>query len=210
MDKKRTISQTNIIATQKNYRASGGKAARVKTMAILSAEKPMVIKTDDDYDKEAQAKLIRNLKTGNFIYYKMEGNYGGVENSVMIYNITLEDAKLLAYRYSQESMVFVDMTNPPKVSFQYLESEGRHGPLTLQKEENKIIDENDEEKYYTEICNTFKFRIPFFELLAEMNNILKKKESKYDVDRLIAQSIDSKYTGQHRYICRSKLYSHFQ
>ena len=191
---------------KKAIRAAKGKNSRVKTMAIISAENPMGMTADDDYNRDANNELIRQLHIGRYAYYQVEGNYDGLENSIMVYNISLEDTLYLAYRFNQESVIFVDMTNPPEVSYQYWEGYEHNTPLKLQREEHKIVDATDDINYYTKICNSFKFRIPFFEGFEKFNECLSEKSDVYDVDRLISESIDMRYTGKHRYACRGKLY----
>lgn len=60
--------------------------------------------------------------------------------------------------------------------------------------------------YYTQISKHFKFRIPFFEHYERILHKLNKKSKKYNVDKLINETLDSRYTGKHKYVSRYKLY----
>lgn len=115
-----------------------------------------------EYNKKATEDLIRHLTIGHYQYFITDGMYGSPEKSVMIYNISIEDTIKLCYKYNQESIVFIDMTNGDDVSCQYWEGDDHNSPLKLQHEEHRFIDATDDDDFYTKIGREFKFRIPFF------------------------------------------------
>lgn len=201
---KKFITETS--RRQKAQQAISGTNRRIQTMAIISAENPMGMVADEEYNKQSTEELIRQLTVGHYKYFVTKGKYGTPEKSVMVYNITLEDTLYLAYRYNQESVIFIDMQNGNEVSYQYWEGDDHNSPLKLQHEENKIIDATNDDDFYTQISRHFKFRIPFFEQINRIKEELQLKENKFDVDRLIIESLDNKRTGKSRYIKRGQLY----
>lgn len=191
---------------QKAQQAIQGKNRRVKTIGIISAQNPMGKTASKEYNKEAQEKLVGNLKIGRFMYFVTDGLYGSPEKSVMVYNISLDDLLHLASKYKQESVIYVDIMDENSISYQYWEIEPNSGNYVKQHEESELVDATNDDDYYTKISKHFKFRIPFFEHINYINNVLNERNAKIDVDRLINESLDSSYTGGHKYKCRGDLY----
>ena len=191
---------------QKAQQAIKGTNRRVRTMAIISAENPMGKTMSKEYNKQASEELERQLSIGHYRYFRVKGNYDGIENSLMIYNISLEDTLYLCYKYNQESVIFVDMQNDGEVSYQYWEGDDNHSQLKLQHEEHEIVNATDDDNYYTQISKHFKFRIPFFEQVEKIYNDLALRENDIDVDRIITESLESNRTGKSKYFKRGLLY----
>ena len=188
---------------------------RVKIMAIILGENPADIPVNADNKQDVTENLIRHLRDGFYPHYKIEGTTNGLEPSIMIFNISLDDISWFAAQYSLEKVIYVDMTNPPHVSYQYLERIGPKGPLETKYEDNKILDAKDVNDYYTRMCNSFQFKIPFDfesvfgEHINDLNERLNKKEEIYGtqrIERLINESLDNKFTGKHQYFSRGYLY----
>ena len=201
---KEIISETS--RRQKAQQAIKGINKHIHTIAIITAENPMGGEADNEYDKRAMEELLRQLSVGHYKYFITKGKYGSTENSVMIYNITLDDTLYLCYKHNQESVVFVDITRPDVISYQHWEGDDHNSPLKLQHEEYEVVDATDDDDAYTKICRHFKFRIPFFEHIEKIENDLSLREGRIDIDRLISESLDSNRTGYSRYIKRGKLY----
>lgn len=197
---------TETSRRQKAQQAIKGLNRRVKTMAIISAENPMAQDLGKEYNTKATEDLIRNLRVGNYRYYLTKGKYGNPENSVMIYNISLDDTIKLAYQYNQESVIFVDMTKDGEVSYQYWEGDDHNSPLKKQHEEHEIVDATNDEDLYTKVSRHFKFRIPFFESLEKFNKVVQKTSQFHDVDRLISESLNKKYVPKHQWYSRGHCY----
>lgn len=190
---------------QKAVQSIKGNNRKVKSLCIISAENPMGVKASEEYNKASTEDLINNLRIGRYQYFVTKGKYGGEETSIMVYNISLDDSIKLCYKYNQESMVFVDMTSD-NVSYQYWEGDDHNSPLKLQHEEHLFVDATNDDDFYTQISRNFKFRIPFFENVKKVSKILEGKVKQYDVDNLLKESMDSQFTGKHKYICRCKLW----
>lgn len=191
---------------QKAIQSIQSRNHKIRTIGIISAENPMGQVASSEYNKNATEDLIKNLKIGHYQYFIVKGMYGSPEISVMVYNISIDDMLKLCYTYNQESMIFIDMTNGDDVSCQYWEGDDHNSKLKLQREEHRFIDATDDNDFYTQISREFKFRIPFFECVKHTISLIEKNSNKYDVDKLINECIDNKYTGKHKYICRCKLY----
>ena len=195
---------------QKAQQAIQGTNRRVRTMAIISAENLMGNTMSNEYNQQAREELERLLAIGHYRYFKVKGSYDGIENSVMIYNISIEDTLYLCYRYNQESVIFVDMQNDGEISYQYWQGDDNSSQLKLQHEEHDIIDATDDGNYYTQISKKLKFRIPFFEHIKKINDDLSLRKNSIDVDRLITESLESNRTGKSKYIKRGQLYGKYK
>ena len=190
---------------QKAQQAIQGKNKRVRTIGIVSAQNPMGKQASKEYNQRAQNELISGLKNGRFMYYVTDGLYGSPEKSVMIYNISLNDLLHIAKKYSQESVIYVDIQGKD-ISYQYYEIDSQNGEYVKRHEENDIVDATNDNDYYTKISRHFKFRIPFFEHIRYITNTLNERAKHIDVDKMLSESLDSSYTGLHKYKCRGELY----
>jgi hypothetical protein len=188
---------------QKAQSAILGKNRKVKTLAIISAENPMGEKTDKEYNENATNELIRNLTIGHYRYFQTKGLYETPENSIIVYNISLDDTLYLCYKYNQESVIFVDMRGV-EISYQYWEGDDHTSKLKLQHEEHEVVDATNDKDYWTQICKKFKFRIPFFEDITKYNKELVECSKSHDVDTIINECLSNK-TGYYKYTRRGKL-----
>ena len=186
--------------------AIGGKNRRVKTIAIISAQNLMGSDGSDlpsGYNENAHNDLLKTLKIGQYRYLETLGKYGTPKQSVMIYNISIEDTLFLAFKYNQESVVFIEI-NGSEISYQYWEDDDHNSPFKKQREEREIVDATNDD-VYTQISRKFKFRIPFFESIKEYEAHLIERSNYYNVDQLIDECLDNKWSGKHKYFCRGKL-----
>lgn len=200
----------NIVETtrrQKAQQAIQSKNRKIKTIVIISAQNPMGNVSIEEYNKDAHNDLLKSLKIGQFRYFETNGLYGSPEKSVLVYNISLDDTLFLCYKYSQESVIFIDMTDDNQISYQYWEGDKHNTPLKLQHEENEIVGTTNEKDYYTKILNKFKFRIPFFEDIQRYNTELIECSKHNDVDYLIEIILSDKKTRYSKYMHRGKLNS---
>ncbi len=202
----KTISKTS--RAKKAIQSIQGKNKRVRTIAIVSAENPMGKPVSPEYNKEAAEKLFHTLVIGYIIYFPTRNSkYKKVkENSVFIYNVTLYYAKSLADDFNQESMVFVDITNPDQISYQWWERPAEGKQLRMVDEQHDIVDTTNDSDNYTMICRRFKFRIPFFEGYIRTLTALNECSSQSDVDRMLTETTTSGWSGLHQYVTMAKLY----
>ena len=194
---------------QKAQQSIMGKNRRVKTMAIISAYNPMGgdgTNLPEHYNKQAHEELINNLRVGQFKYFEVVGKYKTFEKSVIAYNISLDDTLFLCYKYNQESVIFIDLTDDNEISYQYWEGDEHNSRLKKQREEHEITNAANDTDAYTQISKKFKFRIPFFESIQNYINELDERSKIYDVDKLISECLEDGWSGKHKYICRGKLH----
>lgn len=201
---KKVLQETS--RRQKAQQAIQGTNRRVRTMAIISAQNPMGRKASKEYNQTASEELERQLAIGHYKYFKTKGNYDGIEYSLMIYNISLEDTLYLCYKYNQQSVIFVDMQNDGEVSYQYWEGDDDNSPLQLKNEKHEIVNATNDDNYYTQVSRHFKFRIPFFEHINKIHSELMDKENDIDVDKLITETLEQDRTGKSKYFKRCQLY----
>lgn len=201
---RKTVDETS--RRQKAVQAVQGRNRKVKTIGIISAQNPMGQKASKEYNDSSHEDLLRNLKIGHYQYFVTDGKYGDPETSVMVYNISLEEMINLCYRYNQESMIFIDMTDGNEVSCQYWEGADKTSKLEKAREVHKFINAENDDDFYTKVGREFKFRIPFFENIRKVVGTIERNASKYDVDSLVNECISDKYVGSHKYFCRCKLY----
>jgi hypothetical protein len=190
-----------------------GKNSSIKTIAIMTAENPNA--DDIDYSKMSKSyvnrqnkKLKRNLnstlKDSGYVYKPILGKYGDVEHSVMIFNISLNNAIYFGKYYGQSSIIFCERNEDGTMSYQYYESENDFASPT--KEEYKLEDANSDDDFFSKISNKFKFRIPFkFESVEKfISKLISEGRTFSKVEKLLNESI---YLGGYKgYISRKKLY----
>lgn len=83
-----------------------GVASHIETVCIMTAENPMGRAVSNEENNKLMNKLYQVLKDGNHVFRKVKGKFASnIENSVMICNISLDEAKSLAAKFSQESFI---------------------------------------------------------------------------------------------------------
>ena len=76
-------------------------SGKIRTFAIISFN-PILAKNGN-----------KAMGYGGFDYIKIKGSYGEKETSYLILNLTLDDAKVVARNYGQESFFFANVTRDP-------------------------------------------------------------------------------------------------
>jgi len=83
-----------------------GAASHIETVCIMTAENPMGRAMLPEKNNKLMDSLYQSLKDGNHVFRKVKGKFASnIENSVMICNISLDEAKSLAAKFSQESFI---------------------------------------------------------------------------------------------------------
>lgn len=83
-----------------------GHSRHIRTFAILTAENPFAQRLPRSANLDRNRSLERWLRSGNYVFRKVVGEYGGKEHSYSVYNIPLEEAARCAAAFNQESFVF--------------------------------------------------------------------------------------------------------
>ena len=81
-----------------------------KGLAILTTDNPMGKSANSAINKENFQELEAMLKKMGKTYFKQKGHYGGIENSVIIINISKKEADKIANddRWPQDSYIWAE------------------------------------------------------------------------------------------------------
>lgn len=185
-----------------------GKLANLKSFAILTSDNPMGKKLSPSENAANYESLMKDLKLGSFIYFPVKGKYDDIEHSVILYNISLDDAVYLGDTYNQESIIYcIPNIQDSSVHYEYWERSGEGKSLKKTIEKDEYIDATNDKDMFTQISRKFKIRIPFFEEIEKVCNFIEKRTNIVEnFDKLLSESLDNSYTGKHRMVCRYKLY----
>lgn len=176
----------------------GDYSGKIRTFAVLSAENPMGMKNSAEENNKATKELKQKLKEMAIQYVPIEGKYGSIEHSFMLFNITREDAQYLAEWFEQESFFFGINTSPATIIY-YETSE--EDPSTYEKKEinNKISNESDADDFFSRHGDfKFKFDMDYFK-----ESVRKIADTITKVDELNL-SLQEQRTMKSRFIHRLK------
>ena len=81
----------------------GDDTGKIKTFAILTPENPNATRAPSEENQKAVKEFKRALGIMSLNYTPIRGSYGEKENSFIVFNCALSDAKTLARSYQQES-----------------------------------------------------------------------------------------------------------
>lgn len=194
--------------------AINGADDNVKTFLIITAENPMGDKGGNRQNRNANTSLVDYLQRGNYAWQPVRGKYGNTENSKIIFNITLGEAKRLGLQFAQESFIYGKKNNGVTRFELYVMNENGND-YDFVEAQDKYINIGDEEKdFYTAIDNKHKFNIPFeyfneaCERFNRKINETKIKSEKYrsGFDRFLNESLKENKTGNFYYLNRTLLY----
>ncbi len=200
---------TNLetIKAQQAIEKIQSKNHRIRTIAIVSADNPMGGPTTPEDNERATQRLFHILSTGHIIYFPIKGISGGLpENSTFVFNVTLHSAKFFADDFKQERMVFVDITSPDKIIYQYWRRPAERKQLRLVEEYQDDVDTMNDSMNYIVICKKFDLYLPFLEGYMRTLTALNEYSSQSDVDRMLTEITTSGWSGWHQYVTRAKLY----
>lgn len=197
--------------------------SKIKTFAIFTAENPdakELSNKDNTFLNKGLKSDLKDLMTnalnrGRFHYYKVKGKYGAKENSFLVYNLSVSDAKDLCEKFKQESFVF-GLNKEGELVFQFWRNASKGNGYNYIKVDEKSVfeDSTNEEDNYTQISRDFKFTIPFsiFESTSksveEFYNSHAKEYLKHSLDLIECLDIvtDDSYTSRHRYETRMLIF----
>ena len=155
----------------------------VKTIGIISPENPMGKKVESEENSKYINRFKDYMKNTNTKYFPVKGKYGNVEQSYMLFNITLEDLKLWASAFKQQSFIY-GIVNDGKIHFQYYQMNNKN-IYALYDEVDGFIERNEFEDFYSATSRHFKFQIPFSKLIScieEHDNLIKERIKKSDIN----------------------------
>ena len=186
----------------------------VKTFCIITGENPMGKTGGNKLNRNANASLLDYLKSGNFAWQPIRGNYSeNSENSKIIFNLPLDSAKFLGLKFLQQSFIY-GRKEEGKTYFDLYVINEKHDDYELKETKSYYTDRIDAEDNYTIIDDKHKFNIPFEyfnEACIAFNNIInetKRNHPRYanEFNRFLNESLLPNKTGYYRYIHNCLLY----
>ena len=199
---------------QKAINTIEGGDDNVKSFLIITAENPMAQPGTNKINRNANAEMVKYLKSGNFAWQPVRGKYGSTENTKIIFNISLSEAKRLGLVFEQESFIYGTKKNGVTNFDLYMITDDKKDYKFTERKQKHDKVGSDEKDYYTAIDNKHKFTIPydyFKESCDKFNSLVneaKSKSSKYrnEYERCVNECLSENRTGKHYYINRALIY----
>lgn len=173
----------------------GDDTGKIKTFAILTPENPNAIQASSEENDKATKEFKRALRILGLTYTPLRGSYGNKENSYIVFNCALSDAKNLAGIYQQQSFFWGKTSSEGSVIGYY---ETTNGGLTY-----NLIDMSDTITLEDEATDYFsKFGIKFRINMREFGDDVPEVESDPDFE----ESLNESRTPMSRAAYRRKAY----
>ena len=156
----------------------GDISGKIRTFAVLSAENPMGMKNSAKEKNNNTKELKAKLKEMGIQYVPIEGKYGNIEHSFMLFNIARDDAQYLAEWFEQESFFYCINTSQATLIY-YETSEDDPSKYRKVEENNKISNESDADDFFSRHGDfKFKFDMDYFKesVLRLSESIINEKE----------------------------------
>jgi hypothetical protein len=174
----------------------GDSSGKIRTFAVLSAENPMGMKNSASENNKNTAELKSKLKELGVQYVPIEGKYGNIEHSFMLFNIAREDAQYLAEWFEQESFFF-GINGSPATLIYYETSESDPSKYRKVEESKNITNESDADDFFSRHGDfKFKFDLDYFK------ESVKVIASKIINEDALEKSIQEDRTMKSRFIHR--------
>lgn len=174
----------------------GDSSGKIRTFAVLSAENPMGMKNSSAENNKNTAELKSKLKELGVQYVPIEGKYGNIEHSFMLFNIAREDAQYLAEWFEQESFFF-GINGSPATLIYYETSESDPSKYRKVEESKNITNESDADDFFSRHGDfKFKFDLDYFK------ESVKVIASKIINEDALEKSVQENRTMKSRFIHR--------
>ena len=174
----------------------GDNSGKIRTFAVLSAENPTGMKNSAAENNKNTAELKSKLKELGVQYVPIEGKYGNIEHSFMLFNIAREDAQYLAEWFEQESFFF-GINGSPATLIYYETSESDPSKYRKVEESKNITNESDADDFFSRHGDfKFKFDLDYFK---ESVRVIASKIINEDA---LEKSIQENRTMKSRFIHR--------
>lgn len=178
----------------------GDPTGKIKTFAAISPQNPLgwensteeefkkrfveYTKNKQKYNadklKELKAEFVKDrieqtgneaLKYGHFNYVPVTGSFGEVEKTLIIFNLTIGDAKIIARDYGQLSFFFGKVSNDEgqASTIAYYKTFDNCNSYKLVEISRTITDETDAEDFFSKFG--FKYRINMREFGDDVDSI---------------------------------------
>ena len=192
---------------------------KIRTFAILTFynqdKKTQTKEVNKEQQKELKKILSNSDETERILkqktpYYKVKGKYDNVEQSFIIYNISLEEAKSLAKTGKQQSFIF-GKNEDGVLTFEFWAnaSKNDYKYVKVDERDNFNILDDEAENYYSQISKDFKFSIPFEQFEVSQDELVEKYINsgltEDEINFYIEESMNDTYNNKYRTNCRTRL-----
>ena len=197
---------------KKAINAIDNKDDNIRTFLIITGENPMAEPGTNNINRTQNNSLVDYLKQGHYAWQPVQGKYGSTENSKIIFNVPLDESKMLALKFGQQSFIYGRKENGKTLFDLYYINDGQDDYELVETQDTyeKVLGDD----YYTKIDKNHKFSVPFEyfnESCENFNKIIneqKKKSDKYNknFNRFLNESLKENKIGYNRYLNRSLIY----
>lgn len=236
MERMGLISEESINKKKADMKAAieaiEGKKNYVHTFCIITGQNPMADKSSNLVNRTGNSKLRSIMKAGHYAYIPVKGKYEHTEDSFIIFNIPLDNAKRIAGEVSQESFIYgrVEQENQDSAIFDLYVMNKQTGEYEYKETKDYYINgpqiitdkETGEKKedYFTQVGDkkkgdkVKKFSVDFDyfkEGMEKFNNIIAEQIAKSEdyrkrVEEFQDKLIEEGKTGRYMYMNRSLIY----
>lgn len=217
------VGEAGFSTTAKQMR---GLNPKVKTIVILTAENPCGSSFAPDINKKRNQKLENFLSGALYGFRKVKGQYGSLENSFMVNNMTKGMALKLGNQFEQDTIIYGERFEEDGkfgMTFQMIKSYNCDGSTQVGEvvgERKVFIGRENADDFYSEIKGR-KFQIPFFDVEDEKGSTDYDKsswdggkiagsvftakpdeispEDNEKVDKLVAESLNESKTEKYQW-----------
>ena len=193
---------------KKAINAIDNKDDNIRTFLIITGENPMAEPGTNNINRTQN----NSLKQGHYAWQPVQGKYGSIENSKIVFNVPLDEAKMLGLKFGQQSFIYGRKEDGKTLFDLYYinEQQDDYDLVETQDTYDKVLGDD----YYTKIDKNHKFSVPFEyfnESCENFNKIIneqKKKSDKYNknFNRFLNESLKENKIGYNRYLNRSLIY----
>lgn len=197
---------------KKAINAIDNKDDNIRTFLIITGENPMAEPGTNNINRTQNNSLVDYLKQGHYAWQPVQGKYGSTENSKIVFNVPLDESKMLALKFGQQSFIYGRKENGKTLFDLYYINDGQDDYELVETQDTyeKVLGDD----YYTKIDKNHKFSVPFEyfnESCENFNKIIneqKKKSDKYNknFNRFLNESLKENKIGYNRYLNRSLIY----
>jgi len=142
-----------------------GAVDSVNSVGIVTAENPYGQQATNEYNKEHQEKLKKDIRHLNYGYIQIKGKYGSEENPFLIPNITKDHIIALGRRFEQESVIYGEKFSDEEKTYfrwQLIMCDSGKATKTVYKNISNERDIESRGDFYSAVKNR-RFYFPFFD-----------------------------------------------
>ena len=143
----------------------GDITGKISTFALLTAENPLGKEISAEENNKRTKRLKEYCKKLGIQYVPVEGSFGNIEHSLMLFNLAQKDAEFLAKKFGQLSFFFGKTANVigtedrnTSSTIAYYATDDGGKTYVLKEKSDRIKDEKDAEDFFSR-HGDFKFSI---------------------------------------------------